>query len=963
MDASHLKETVLTSAVRCGIFAAAAMAVPGWVLGAPQGGQVVAGSASIDQQGRTTTITQSTAKSAIDWQSFSIGTQEYVQFVQPGTTAVTLNRVIGNDPSQLLGQMTANGQIFLVNPNGVYFGPNAVIDVAGLLATTFNISNDDFMAGRYHFARLEDRDPASVVNDGTINADGGYVILAGDGVINNGLIEAYLGDIVLSASERINLDLGGDGLISYSIDGEALTEIAGVENTGALYADGGRVFMTAQVQGDLLTTAVNHEGLIQAQGVQHDEGGVYLVGIGGDVNIAGHIDADATVDGASGGRVIVQSNGNIAVRDGATLTAQGSGSGDGGVIRLIAADVLDVEVGTKVDTTGGSTGQGGFIEISGHEGLNVLGSVSPGSGGQLLVDPSILYISTGGNTPPTYIPSTFGGTTYVYDGWIENQLNNNVDLTLVASNNIDVSGEGPFAINASGTGDLTIATGTVNTVFSGATLDLFNFGCSFNGVCGDFVSGSYGGVVNYGTGGINLGDSFTWVNFNIGGALEILTEGGSIGLPGILNAAQGVVIGDPTPDGIAEVFVYSDQSTVTINGGTSVVVNDVWSPGDGGRLNIRGGDLTIRDSVIFYWPFGSSPGAIDIQIGGTATFIDSVIYGESLLVSAGGDILLNGDDGAVTVSGEGTITLTSEVGTSSGPLTFQAGGSILVNYATDIWGYGVTMVAGNRIDLTLASPHVGVFPGFSLSQYGDPTMLSQLASLGVSVPSSPIPNGTFIAPNEIKFGLLEFRGDYLYLQSDRLTFTQDVLTLDPLDETGTVINQNVIVQMLPYTSTQTLGIEAASMSGVSVSGTTYFTQADHFSRFPGTSLLIGGSSFAGPMFIGQNGIVNIGSKNFLGLTVGQVIGASNIQTTGLFSIQGASPLSVTTLVQQTTTSPTDPTNTIITEETVDANLPSDEQTGADDAPLEEPFDFIALLEEQPLVDGQIESNGMVLACR
>jgi hypothetical protein len=71
MDASHLKETVLTSAVRCGIFAAAAMAVPGWVLGAPQGGQVVAGTASIDQQGRTTTITQSTAKSAIDWQSFS----------------------------------------------------------------------------------------------------------------------------------------------------------------------------------------------------------------------------------------------------------------------------------------------------------------------------------------------------------------------------------------------------------------------------------------------------------------------------------------------------------------------------------------------------------------------------------------------------------------------------------------------------------------------------------------------------------------------------------------------------------------------------------------------------------------------------------------------------------------------------------------------------------------------------
>jgi filamentous hemagglutinin family protein len=136
-------------AVRRGVWAITSLAVPGWALAAPQGGQVVAGSASIAQQGTKTTITQSTAKSAIDWQSFSIGTNEYVQFVQPGTTSVTLNRVVGNDPSQLLGQMSANGQIFLVNPNGVYFGPNAVIDVAGLLATTFGISNDDFMTGRY----------------------------------------------------------------------------------------------------------------------------------------------------------------------------------------------------------------------------------------------------------------------------------------------------------------------------------------------------------------------------------------------------------------------------------------------------------------------------------------------------------------------------------------------------------------------------------------------------------------------------------------------------------------------------------------------------------------------------------------------------------------------------------------------------------------------------------------------
>ena len=134
---------------------------------------------------------------------------------------------------------------------------------------------------------MDGKAPAQVVNDGTITADGGYVILAGDGVVNHGLIEAYLGDIVLASGQGVTLDLGGDGLISFAIDGEALTEIAGVTNTGELYADGGRVFLTAKVQSDLLPTAVNHEGLIQARTVEERDGVVYLGGAGGDVTVAG----------------------------------------------------------------------------------------------------------------------------------------------------------------------------------------------------------------------------------------------------------------------------------------------------------------------------------------------------------------------------------------------------------------------------------------------------------------------------------------------------------------------------------------------------------------------------------------------------------------------------------------------------------------------------------------------------
>jgi filamentous hemagglutinin family protein len=535
-------ETPLTMAVRRGVWAITSLAVPGWALAAPQGGQVVAGSASIAQQGTKTTITQSTAKSAIDWQSFSIGTNEYVQFVQPGTTSVTLNRVVGNDPSQLLGQMSANGQIFLVNPNGVYFGPNAVIDVAGLLATTFGISNDDFMTGRYTFARVEGRDPATVVNDGTINADGGYVILAGDGVANHGLIEAHLGDIVMASGQQVTLDLGGDGLISFAIDGEALTEIAGVENTGELYADGGRIFLTAKVQGDLLPTAVNHEGLIQARTVEERDGIVYLGGSGGNVMLAGDVDANAGEQNADGGKVFVTSTNDITVSDGAELTAQGSGSGDGGTIRLVAQDVLDIESLASITTEGGSTGQGGFVEVSGHTKFNMRGEVEVGSGGTLLIDPTTIIIRGNAACSPSCGSSfldTGASISYVYEQTIEGYLNNNTDVVLVANNDI-IGTDLTNGLDATGAGALILGIGTVSTSSTFPFLQpIFDISgspvnCGSGGVCGTGVGSPY--IFNY--------------DPNVSGIIQLFEEGGApaaIDVNGLVNILAGfngdVVVG------------------------------------------------------------------------------------------------------------------------------------------------------------------------------------------------------------------------------------------------------------------------------------------------------------------------------------------------------------------------------------------------------------------------------------
>ena len=129
-------------------------ATPGLLLAGPTGEQVVSGNIDITRpDSQTTQITQSTQRGIINWQQFNIGSDEYVQFLQPGRNSVTLNRVVGGNPSSIFGHLSANGQIFLVNQNGVYFGAGAQLDVGGLVASTLDISDDDFLAGRYQFFR------------------------------------------------------------------------------------------------------------------------------------------------------------------------------------------------------------------------------------------------------------------------------------------------------------------------------------------------------------------------------------------------------------------------------------------------------------------------------------------------------------------------------------------------------------------------------------------------------------------------------------------------------------------------------------------------------------------------------------------------------------------------------------------------------------------------------------------
>jgi len=225
-----------------------ALVVAGSVLGAswalanglPQGAQVVSGSATVSTSGANMQVQQSSQRAILNWQDFSIGAGNKVKFVQPSASAVALNRVLGANPSVIQGNLSANGQVFLINPNGVLFGPSSQVSVGALLASTLSMSNSDFLAGRYV---LKGDSGQSVVNQGTLQAQpGGFVSLIAAKVENAGQITANQGSVLLGAGSEVTLDLNGP--VKLRVDAAALD--AQIANGGAIQADGGLVLLNAR---------------------------------------------------------------------------------------------------------------------------------------------------------------------------------------------------------------------------------------------------------------------------------------------------------------------------------------------------------------------------------------------------------------------------------------------------------------------------------------------------------------------------------------------------------------------------------------------------------------------------------------------------------------------------------------------------------------------------------------------
>ncbi|NAW13186.1 filamentous hemagglutinin N-terminal domain-containing protein, partial [Halomonas icarae] len=385
--------------------AVSAFGLSGAVHAGPSGGSVVAGTATITQAGLQTLIEQVTGKAVINWDDFSIGANEDVLFEHlTGSSAITLNRVTGDTVSQIKGALTANGNIFLINPNGILFGKDATVDVAGLLATTFDIADQDFMNGKFNFSG-ELMNGASITNQGRIEVgDGGFVYLIAPNVENTGHIIANVGRVALASDGSYDIDLTGNGLVTFSVTDADLSGAEGsISNGPGGTIEAGHVLLSGSEKDAVLSSVVNSGEIKAATSLT-------LSGSSVD-NQAGTLELDVNSDG-SPGQIALESDSSSGTVDFQDDILSTSGNVHGTI------QVTNSSGGVTLDK----------VEVNGDLSVIAAGSIdgAGNSGGDARADHLSLYTtvdgaSVGGENDPlrfdanTLSASTQGGHIVVSD--------------------------------------------------------------------------------------------------------------------------------------------------------------------------------------------------------------------------------------------------------------------------------------------------------------------------------------------------------------------------------------------------------------------------------------------------------------------------------------------------------------------------------------------------------------------
>jgi len=678
----------------------------------PQDGQVVGGQATITASGSQTTITQSTHRGIINWQSFDIGAGEHVQFIQPSSTSVTLNRVTDGSASQILGNLTANGTVMLVNPQGTFIGPNANVNVGSFLATTTDIANDRFMAGDYRFDRPGNPD-AGIVNQGSVTvADAGLAAFVAPNVVNNGLIEAKLGKVQLASGDTFALDLYGDGLFALEA-GPAITSQL-VSNGGIIAAEGGKVLMTAAAAGEVVNSLINMDGIIQATSIGEQNGEIVIFAEGSNavtgndsskkgqrqgnsnVIVSGILDASGRKTGERGGKITVTGD-NVALLDGTLIDTSGhtglAGTTDGkevsahregsagGDIRiggdykgdghLATAQSLIVESGVTILNDSLFSGDAGRSVFWSDGGTQFYGRISSRAYGGLTSESVQWSKETTANAGNGGFVETSGKQLLTVGGLADTRSAGGSagtwlldPATLTLTNRTDGTANGANIINAAQLETMSIG-GNVNLSATGSvTFDLTgddilmitDHDLSITSDTGDILTASQGTITASGTGSILLDAGR---DITLSHDFDLVANTGDV----TLRANRNILYsgsGDITTAGGA-ITLNADRDQETVSGGAISLDSGTELRSNGGTIILGGG---LDPSAGQAWGTNA-----------TTALRSGITLNSTTLSSGTGDIHLNGQGGTGTSSARGIyITGGSVIQTTSGAITLHGYG-------------------------------------------------------------------------------------------------------------------------------------------------------------------------------------------------------------------------------------------------------------------------------------------------
>lgn len=700
--------------------ALACLVMPEWALALPEGFNPVSG--LVNQNLATPgvmNLQQGSDRAIVNWTSFSIGQTESVNISQPGVSSVMLNRVTGALPSSIAGSLTANGRVFLVNPNGVVFGAGSRVSTGGLVASTLGISDDDFNNGRWNFSRV-DGNTAAVINRGDLKAGpGGTIALLGAVVRNEGSIKADGGTAALVSARQLSLDFQGDGLTTFRIDPANPASQALVQNasTGVVQADGGRVAILA----DASSTAqlvVNQEGVLRARSLVQREGEIIL-GVGSDdraqvgglvdasggaglkggkVSISGgglHLNDQAVVDvggAAGGGRADVQAIQSVALAKGSKLNADARIDGKGGALNLQGGASLRA-YGT-LQARGAGTGAGGFIETSARSvdlaGLTVQTTGAPGQlAGTWVIDPfdiRIVHFDDCCSEPPdTENPFDPSINSTIFDATIS--------AALEAGNNVEID-------TGSGTD------GETGNIFIEPLVDIHR------------ILGTDPVELHFNANGWVMGTDFHITSFD--GPLSVYFNSNSNGQhPNDAQIAMSHVEIQTNGGGVYFYGQSEPEIGVASSADRGVDLNDVFIDTTNG-LGLEGGDITIRGRT-------TKPGPISFGVGLSAvTFTTGrgkiLVQGESANGSYG---LLMQTGTHIDEEGE-PILKRNELTTESGSISLiglsGARGVSVARIGLSLNDTIISTQSGN-IDLRgrVSAAQNGLIPIIEIGQVIDPT--------------------------------------------------------------------------------------------------------------------------------------------------------------------------------------------------------------------------------------------------